>query len=157
MTLDQLVGAGADLRATDVAGAEAIAAEKLSGKPSPTLPALGGVQANRAHPDYAGVLQDLQSGTEMVGGPDGGQDRVIIADTLLADTVAGTMSTFVTVDEKVYVRLARKFADPPITWPKPAKGVPEPRMVDKLKSTPEASSGAFTISIRGHKMKVRYM
>jgi hypothetical protein len=157
MTLEQLVGRDADLRTSEVAGAEGIAAEKMRSTPSATLPALEGMDANRADPDYAAVLQVLASGTEPIGGTEGGADRVIVADTLFAKSAKGSVPTLVTVDERVYVRLARRFADPPITWPKPQKGVPDPAFNEKLKQAPEASSGVFTISIRGHKMKVRYL
>jgi hypothetical protein len=157
MTLDQLVGPHADLRTSEVAGAEGIAADKMRGSASATLPALRGVGVNRTHPDYAAVLHDLGSGSEPIGGAEGGADRVIVADTLFANTANGSVPTLVTVDDRVYVRLARQFADPPISWPKPQKGMPDPAFKDKLKLAPEATSGVFMISIRGHKMKVRYM
>jgi hypothetical protein len=54
------------------------------------------------------------------------------------------------------VRLARYFADPPITWPKPVKGKPDPGLAQKLTTAPESASGVFTVNIAGHKMKVRY-
>lgn len=92
-----------------------------------------------------------------IGGPSGGPDRAIVADTLFTPSPSGSLPTLVTVDELVYLRLARRFADPPITWPKPLKKLPEPTMADKLRLAPEASGGVFTISILGHKMNIRYM
>jgi hypothetical protein len=94
---------------------------------------------------------------DMIGGPSGAPDRAIVADTLFTPSPSGSLPTLVTVDELVYLRLARKFADPPITWPKPPKGAADPPMAVKLRSAPEASSGVFTISILGHKMNIRYM
>jgi len=57
---------------------------------------------------------------------------------------------------RVAEETARYFADPPITWPKPAKGVPDPPFADKLAVAPESSSGAFTVTIAGRKMRVLY-
>ena len=155
LTLEQLLWPGADLRMAQVAGAEAIAGEAKTGAKSLTLPHLKGIQPERGHKDYAAVVQELAK--QAIGGPSGGPDRAIVADTLFTPSPSGSLPTLVTVDELVYLRLARKFADPPITWPKPPKGVADPPMAVKLRSAPEASGGVFTISILGHKMNIRYM
>lgn len=114
-----------------------------------------GIQPERGHKDYPAVVQELAKAA--IGGPSGGPDRAIVADTLFTPSPSGSLPTLVTVDELVYLRLARRFANPPITWPKPPKGSPEPTMADKLRLAPEASGGVFTISILGHKMNIRYM
>jgi hypothetical protein len=155
MTLEQLLWPGADLRTTVVAGAEAIAGEVNSGKKSLTLPHLKGIQPERGHKDYPAVVQELAKAA--IGGPSGGPDRAIIADTLFTPSPNGSLPTLVTVDQRVYLRLARTFADPPITWPPAPKGMRDPSMAEKLRLAPEARGGVFTISILGHKMNIRYM
>jgi hypothetical protein len=154
MTLEQLLWPGADLRASEVAGSEAIAGETMSGKKSLTLPHPKGIHPERGHKDYPAVVQELAKAA--IGGPSGAPDRAIVADTLFTPSPDGSLPTMVSVDQAVYVRLARAFADPPITWPKAPKGMPDPPMAEKLRLAPEASSGVFTISILGHRMNIRY-
>ena len=155
MTLEQLLWPGADIRGTQVAGAEAVAGETDSGKKSLTMPHLKGIRPDRGHKDYPAVVQELAKAA--IGGPSGGPDRAIVAGALFTSSPSGNLPTLVSVDQSVYVRLARTFADPPITWPKAPKGMPDPPMAEKLRLSPEARSGVFTISILGHRMNIRYM
>ncbi len=155
MTLDQLLWPGADLRTAQVAGAEAIHGEAHSGRASATLPRTSGLEPDRGNPDYAAVLHQLAG--KNVGGPTGGPDRAIVADTMFAAKARNTVPTLVSVDDKVYVRLAQHFADPPITWPPSPKGHPELPLREKLRLAPESKDGVFTISILGHELNIRYM
>jgi uncharacterized protein DUF4157 len=162
MTYSDIVGSKtvADLRTPQVAGAEAIAGEKKAvadAKPDPlskVLPHLRGIAPDRTHADYQAALQALAA--KDVGGPTGGPDRVIVADALLA-AAPGETPTFVSVDEKIYIRLARFFADPAITWP---RLTPDPPFTEKIKTAQQSGrsvgDGWFTVKIAGRTMRVRY-
>jgi hypothetical protein len=140
MTLDRIVGPGADLRATQVSGAEALAAAT----PSQVLPQMRGVQPNRAAPDYGMVIQRLRDAD--VGGPTGAMDRSIIADTLFAAST-GT-PTFVSVDKRIVVRIASAFGQPPLVVP--------PGMTNMAALAAAYRTGVFTANIEGHLLNVRF-
>lgn len=154
MTMEQLVGTGADLRMPQVAGAEAVAGEALPGaKKSLTMPKLTGIQPDRAHPNYPKAVAELAAAE--IGGPAGAPDRGILADVLFTESPTGSIPTFVTVDQLIYVRLARKFADPPITWPTTTSGS-EPPFSEKLKLAPESKDGGFRVKVAGRLIYIRY-
>jgi hypothetical protein len=147
-TVESIVGPGTDLRTNEVTGAE-LAAGTTPINQSPALAAMKGFTVNRLHPDYPLVLDDLKNAS--VGGSKGAADRSLVVDALFASDTAGGTPKLATVDEKVCVPLAAKFASSPRTFTPAGHG--GRRGEQLLARFPE---GHFTVEIRGHKLEVYF-
>lgn len=148
-TIEAVVGPGADLRTTQLAGAEAMVNETGTSK-SPTLATMKGTATNRSHPDYALVIEELKNAS--IGTNKGAVDRSLIADAMFAENAAGSPPKLVTADEAVCVGLARKFATSPRTFSptSPAGGRYWEQLIARF---PE---GHFTVEIHRHKLEVYF-
>jgi hypothetical protein len=146
-TVEDIVGPGADLRMTPLAGAEAVAGETLSGKASPLVGTMRGVKPNHTDPDYANVIGDLAAAPP-IGTAKGAIDRTVVADAMFAEKATGVTPVLVSADRDVVPRLAQRFGVGPRTFA-PGKGVDSwLYLIDRI---PE---GRFTIEIRGHRLDV---
>lgn len=110
-TLDDIVG-DADLRAPNIVIAEtrhtlppALRA-RISGLPLSTV---------RSSPEYRGVVSALEDANVGAGNP---ADISAVADAIFSQTSTGIIPHFVTIDRRVFARLAENFTvvDPPIPY-----------------------------------------
>ena len=144
MAVEAIVGKDAELRGTQVVGAEGIAGEAMAGTTSQVLPHMRGVATDRANPDYSKAIGDMASAD--VGGPTGAMDRAIVADLLFAE---GKPATFVSVDSNVVSGLASNFGDPvKLVIP---RGEKITSVLDRA-----YPGGTFTIKVRSRTLTVRF-
>ena len=146
-TVESIVGSGTDLRTTQIIGAEAMTNETPTSR-SPALAAMTGARTNRAHPDYALVLDELK--TSAIGGSKGAVDRSLIVDTMFSE--ATDTPKLVTADRVICVGLARGFVASPRKFLPTGHGGLE-HWEQLLARFPE---GHFTVEIRGHKLEVYF-
>jgi hypothetical protein len=91
-----------DIRASNAALAE-------EGTRDPRLTRSGvTLSVSRDDPAYTGLLKELAKDPK-IGGNKGAVDRAVIADAALTKSSDGSPATFMTADDDVYARLARKF------------------------------------------------
>lgn len=146
--LEDIIGAGADLRATPTAAAELAAGLAHPGR-ADLLGRLGGIAPATTHADYAAVLDDLIRTN--IGRAKGAVDRTIIADALLTPRPGGGTPVLVTGDKDVVTGLAIRFAYPTRFTPIRNAGT----AFDQLTRHPDFSSG-YTIQIHGHPLRIVY-